>query len=393
MFSTDARTLKAALSKVLPVVRRRVTIPILAHVRLRVAQDLLTVSGTDLDTQIDAEALVEGVPAAEATVDPRPLLGILRLLAGSTAISVTKEDDGVHLNWRGGHAKLASLDAAQFPDLKLAGQSVSATLDGAVPKALARVLPFVSTEETRYYLNGLAIAMIGGRACLVATDGRRLCAMPGGATLEAFREKIAAPTLIIPRAAATFWLQMFPVGEVTATAAYRGENDKRGMIYFEVSANGLRLRTKTIDGSYPQVEKVIPNAAEAALSVNLARAELIAACRMATAVAVSRRDNTEGTLRAADGRLSLSAKTLDADAIALDLGESSATFEYGLNLAYLASAISAARGATVTLHANGSLDPILVRGSDDTEGEAIVIMTLRTSVPTISAPAPLKAAA
>lgn len=387
LFRTDVRTLKAALSKVLPVVERRVTVPILGHVRLSVSKGVLTVSGTDLDMQIDAAAPVVADVEMASTTEPRALLAVLGALSDDEALTVAMSGP-VHIDitWSGGRLHCPAFPASDFPDIRPTGPQVNATFDDAVSRALVRALPFVSTEETRYYLNGVCLLQSDGRGVIAATDGRRLVVMPGGPTLDALAKEMAGAKAIIPRKAARLWSDLFPVGHVDAALYQRAPGGNGASITnAEFSADGVRLITKTIDGSYPPFERVIP-APDQPNQLTLLRADLLRAC----AVAESTGKDRGVFLRAEAGRAQLLAQNFDGSAVVLDLGATGATWGVAVQTAFLVSTVEAVQGEHITLSGNGATWPVLVCGDETPTGEAVVFMPMNERAPDV---APVKAAA
>lgn len=254
----ERASLLAAIARAVRAVERRNTIPILANVLLRAEGDTATIIATDLDIQISV--VIDGAKVdapGETTLPGHTLHDIVRKLPEGAQVSI--EDDGQgQTTLKAGRSrfKLQSLPSSEFPDLaKVEDGFIFQLRDAELAAAIDRVAFAISTEETRYYLNGIYFhrhdpGMGHGpvRLRMVATDGHRLSL----ASLPASEGNIGMPGVIIPRKA---------VGEIARLA---GEGDGAD-IEIEVSAHkmaiaagGTRIVTKLIDGTFPDYGRVIP---------------------------------------------------------------------------------------------------------------------------------------
>jgi DNA polymerase-3 subunit beta len=375
MFRTNARTLAATLTRLLPVVEPRACVPILGMALLRVETGRLVASATNLDQKLEVNALVEADgPSAEVTVDPRALLRILRLLPRMDRVELSSEavagNGGVVLSWNGGRARFNSLSPGDVPAFEFGDAADGrAFLEAATMDALARVTPFISKEETRYYLNGVLIDLAEA-GVFVATDGHRLAAMPGGETLTTLAKALDGRRPIVPHDAVSRWLEIGRNQEVDV--AFAGPK-------MRVTSDGAVLTTKLIDGKYPDWKRVVPRSEQSSV-VPIDRPALLRGAAMVNATA--RASGSHGVIVIQDGRVQLQAKSIDIGEIAVDVGETTAANrEIGLNLRYLGVAVAATRGKTVELVLDDGPDarstPIQVRGSEAAPGEVALIMPLR----------------
>ena len=197
----ERANLLKALNHVHRVVERRNTIPILANVLLKAEGSELSLKATDLDMEI-----VDRVPAAveqpgASTVPAHMLYDIVRKLPDGAEIALDTET-GQTMALKAGRARFAlqMLPDSDFPDLNAGELPVSFTLPGEVLKKLIDRTQFaISTEETRYYLNGIYFHVVGegakAKLRAVATDGHRLAK----AEVDAPKGSIGMPGIIVPR--------------------------------------------------------------------------------------------------------------------------------------------------------------------------------------------------
>ena len=195
-----------SLTHVQNVVERRSTIPIISNVKLKAHGDELVLTATDMDLSVQAHEPARIEQAGETTVAAHTLFDIIRKLPDGSDVAlemVNREGaGGVELTVKAGRSvfNLPCLSADEFPAMEIDDLDVRFEIPAADLRKLIDKTRFaVSTEETRYYLNGVHIhAQNEGAASTlrgVATDGHRLArvevALPSGA------ENI--PRIIVPR--------------------------------------------------------------------------------------------------------------------------------------------------------------------------------------------------
>src|SRR5688572_24752605 len=180
----EKSALLKALQHVTSVVERRNTIPILANVSLRAEGGALHFKATDLDIEVTETAPAEIVAAGSITAPAHTLHDIVRKLPDGAQIEMSRQGDDGRIALTAGPSRflLACLPADDFPDLGLSGMSHHFEIPAHDLKALIEKTRFaISTEETRYYLNGIYLHAIetpeGWRLRAVATDGHRLARM------------------------------------------------------------------------------------------------------------------------------------------------------------------------------------------------------------------------
>jgi DNA polymerase III subunit beta len=242
------------LQHVTSVVERRNTIPILANVSLRAEGNALHFKATDLDIEVTESAPAEVVTPGSTTAPAHTLHDIVRKLPDGAQIELSRQGDDGRMALSSGASRflLACLPADDFPDLGLSGMSHHFEIPAHDLAALIEKTRFaISTEETRYYLNGIYLHAIeadgGWRLRAVATDGHRLARMdvplPEGGK--------GIPGVIVPRKT------VHEVGKLLA--------DHSQTVTVDLSPNKVRftagnvvLTSKLIDGTFPDYQRVIP---------------------------------------------------------------------------------------------------------------------------------------
>ncbi|WP_424361056.1 DNA polymerase III subunit beta [Methylocystis parvus] len=250
----ERAALLRALGHVHRVVERRTTIPILANVLIDARDGALTLKATDLDLEITEKTAAEVGQAGATTLPAHTLYDIVRKLPEGAQVSLDESGETGQLTLRSGRSRfnLSTLPESDFPDVTSGEFSHKFSLPPADLKRLIEKTQFaISTEETRYYLNGIYVhAMeVDGQLMLraVATDGHRLARLE----LPAPEGCSGMPGVILPRKA---------VQEVQKLI-----EDAQGEVLVELSTNKMRfsfgdalLTTKLIDGTFPDYARVIP---------------------------------------------------------------------------------------------------------------------------------------
>src|SRR5205814_3170967 len=165
----------AGLQAVQNVVSTRTTLPILSNVLMRAEGDRLKVTSTDLDVTIACSVEAKVKKPGSSTVPVKKLFGIVRELANSE-IDLEVDDKNV-CSIRSGASfyKINGLSADEFPPMPKFKEDKKVTLSQETVKGMMKKTSFaISTDESRYVLNGIFISLKDHKMTMVATDGRRL---------------------------------------------------------------------------------------------------------------------------------------------------------------------------------------------------------------------------
>ncbi|HXX12418.1 MAG TPA: DNA polymerase III subunit beta [Burkholderiales bacterium] len=249
LLQVDRNLLLMPLQAVGGVVERRHTLPILSNVLLEVGAGKLSLTATDLEIQVAAEAdASEAADVQATTVSARKLLDILRSLPDATTVSLELQDKRLQLRAGPSKFSLQTLPAQDFP--KIAAGSAPAAQAQLPQKDLKRLLALVqyamAQQDIRYYLNGLLLSLREDALVVVATDGHRLAlathAMPLGA---------AKTDVILPRKAILELAKL--LADTDDPVTLRVSDNQASFAFGRVS-----FVTKLVDGKFPDYQKVIP---------------------------------------------------------------------------------------------------------------------------------------
>ncbi|MFY9599653.1 MAG: DNA polymerase III subunit beta [Pseudolabrys sp.] len=368
--TVERAELLKSLGHVHRVVERRNTIPILANVLVKADRGKLSLKATDLDLEVSDSTAAEVSPGGSTTVPAHMFYEIVRKLPEGAQIVLEGSGDRAVLSLRAGRSRftLQTLPESDFPDLAAGEMSHSFKLAAADLKRLIDKTQFaISTEETRYYLNGIYLHTAGtaksGMLRAVATDGHRLAQvelpLPQGAA--------GMPGIIVPRKT---------VGEVQRLVE-TGEGD----VAVELSAGKIRftignvvLTSKLIDGTFPDYARVIPVNNDKSLVVDKKDFEA-AVDRVST---VSSERGRAVKLSITGGRLVLSVTNPDSGSATeeIEVEYDADPLDIGFNSRYLLDIAAQIEGEVAVLKLADPGSPTLIQDKD-AKGALYVLMPMR----------------
>jgi DNA polymerase-3 subunit beta len=364
-----ARLLKS-LGHVHRVVERRNTIPILGNVLVQADGSKLSFKATDLDLEVIETIAAEVGPAGGTTVPAHMFYDIVRKLPDGAQIVLEASGDRAMMAIRAGRSRftLQTLPESDFPDLAAGEVTHNFKVMAADLKRLIDKTQFaISTEETRYYLNGiyLHIAGSGGSEAMraVATDGHRLAQvelpLPDGSA--------GMPGIIVPRKT---------VGEVQ-----RLIEDAEAEVGIELAPGKIRfsigdvvLTSKLIDGTFPDYSRVIPLGNDKELKVDKKDFEA-AIDRVST---VSSERGRAVKLSLSNKRLVLSVNNPDSGSATeeLEVEYDADPLDIGFNSRYLLDIAGQIEGETAVLKLADPGSPTLIQDRE-AKGALYVLMPMR----------------
>jgi DNA polymerase-3 subunit beta len=337
----ERAALLKALGHVQNVVERRNTIPILSNVLLSAHGGEVGFSATDLDMEVVDVAPAEVEEPGQITAPAHTLHEVVRELpeGADVALSHSREDPRLVIQAGRARFNLPALPAGDFPAMSPEPSSAPV----AIPtRDLIRLIDktrfSMSTEETRYYLNGLYLHLVAedGVQTLrsVATDGHRLAL----AEMPAPEGLTGAPGVIIPRKAVTEARRLMDDAGETVTLAVSAQRVRFGFDH-------ATLTSKVIDGAFPQYERVIPR--ENSLAMTADNALFAAAVRRVAIIATDHVRAVYLTLE--PGRLTLNVRNMDAGQAVeeLEVDYRGERFEIGFNARYMLDVAGQIDGETI----------------------------------------------
>jgi len=261
------------LQAVQNVVSTRTTLPILSNVLMRAESGKAEFTATDLDVTVSCSVEAKVKKGGATTVPVKKLFGIVRELSNSE-IDIEVDDKNI-CSIRSGPSfyKLHGLNADEFPPLPKFKDDKKVVLPQETVKAMLRKTAFaISTDESRYVLNGIFISLKDHKMTVVATDGRRLALVDEEVEIA---EKSQGEVIVPAKAVNELTRLLLEKGEVEIKF---GENQASFALKDDKDFSVLVV-TKLIEGNYPNYRQVIPP--EAKERVPLVREEFLHALRRA----------------------------------------------------------------------------------------------------------------
>jgi DNA polymerase-3 subunit beta len=372
-FTVDRAVLLKALAHVQSVVERRNTIPILANVLLEAKEGQLRLTATDMEI-----AVVEEVPGVDiarggrTTAPASTLYEIVRKLPEGAKVELDHPGGDAPLALRAGRyaTSLMVLPVDDFPSMTEGKLPHKFSLPaGQLRELVDRTRFAISTEETRYYLNGIYLhaAESGGARVLraVATDGHRLARveepLPEGAS--------GMPGVIVPRKTVN---ELRKLAEEVQDEIQVALSDTK----IRFSLGTVQLTSKLIDGTFPEYERVIPRGNDKVLRV--AKKEFAEAVGRVAAISSERSrpvklslDRNHLLLSASSAEQGQAQEELDGEVVSYESGP----LEIGFQARYLNDITDQIAEQVEFRFADGSAPTIV---TDSAKPEALyVLMPMR----------------
>lgn len=361
------------LSHVQSVVERRNTIPILSNVLIEASSDgLVKIMATDLDLQVVESLAANRVESAGSiTVSAHLLFDIARKLPDGAEVSLETADNRMVVKANRSRFQLPTLPRDDFPvivegDLPTSFELPATTL----AELIDRTRFAISTEETRYYLNGIFLHVAddnGGVLKAAATDGHRLArftvARPAGAE--------GMPDVIVPRKCVAELRKLLEESLDTNVLVDLSPSKIRFTLGGE---GGVVLTSKLIDGTFPDYSRVIPTGNDKLLKLD-PKSFFSGVDRVAT-IATEKTRAVKMALEADKVTISVTSPDNGNASEELAADYRSDPMEIGFNAGYLKDILAQIDSDTVELHLADAGAPTLIR-KDEKSPALYVLMPMR----------------
>ncbi len=360
------------LGRVVSVVESKNTIPILANIHLDAGATHLMIRGTDLDIEVAAPCPAQVNAQGVTTVAGKVFADIVKKCPEGSQISITLDASRCRLKIVNGRSRfeLPVLDAEDFPtlDAKMGGDARTFIMGGSELKAMLAAVRFaVSTDETRYFLNGIYFHQEGERLAAVATNGHQLSltrngGLPAGAS--------GMKGVILPRKLVAELMRSLPdEGEISVEVS-------PSRVVF--TSGELRIVSKLIDGTFPEFHRVIPK--QHPHSVTVDRARLIEGVARVSVVADEKGRPLNLEIGKDGLRLACKGAVRGMGFEEMDAVISGPEATIGVNSAYLLDVVGAIGGDQVEIRYSDPASPLLIRAaSAGDDGHVMVLMPMRAN--------------
>ncbi|HXP30629.1 MAG TPA: DNA polymerase III subunit beta [Stellaceae bacterium] len=366
----ERAALLRALGHVQSVVERRNTIPILSNVLLRADDGKLALSATDMDLEVVATVAAQSARKGATTVPAHTLYDIIRKLREGAQVELDAGADKGSMTLRSGRSTftLACLPPEDYPLMAGGELPYNFMLAAAdLRRLIDRTRFAISTEETRYYLNGIYLHSAKSNEVqmmrAVATDGHRLARMeiplPEGAA--------GMPGVIVPRKTVTELRKLLEELDQDVAIALSDTKIRFGF-------GATMLTSKLIDGTFPDYDRVIPTGNDRILEVEC-KPFAEAVDRVST---ISSEKSRAVKLALERGNLTLSATSPENGTATeeIEVRYTAPGIEIGFNARYLLDIMDQIEGEGARFAMSDAASPTVVRDTSDASA-LYVLMPMR----------------
>jgi DNA polymerase III subunit beta len=246
-FKIQRETFLEGMQQVQHVVSPRTTLPILSNVLIEAVEGGLRLTTSDLDMGVSVDLPAEVIKEGSTTLPARKLASIVRELPGADVAVEVSDKDAASIRSGASYFRILGLNRAEFPKLPTFEEASEFRLDQAIlADSLKKTSYAISTDETRFVLNGVYVSFRNNAMTMVATDGRRLAVVER--EFE-FPESQAMEVIIPSKAVNELQRLVGTSGQVVMRLA-----ENKGSFEFGKSV----LVTKLIEGNFPNYRQVIP---------------------------------------------------------------------------------------------------------------------------------------
>ncbi|MGY0580495.1 MAG: DNA polymerase III subunit beta [Paraglaciecola chathamensis] len=364
-FSISRENFLQPLQLVSGAVERRHTLPILSNVLIKVSDNALWLTGTDLEVELISNVTLTGeLEEGEITVPAKKLLDIIRGLAEGSEISF--HIDGSKAIIRCGRSKysLSTLSATDYPNLEDWQGELEFEISQSNLKRLIDSVHFsMAQQDVRYYLNGMSLETEDNVIRTVATDGHRLALC----RLNYTDATLTNRQVIIPRKG---------VMEITRLIE---DSDKSlkvqvGSNHIRIFSNDFIFTSKLVDGRFPDYRRVLPKDGDK----NIIASKLGLKNAFSRASILSNEKFKGVRLNLSSGEVKITANNPEQEEAVeiVDVDYQGDDLEIGFNVAYLIDVLNALNAEEVKFTlADSNSSALIEDGSDDSA--LYVIMPMR----------------
>ncbi len=338
------------LNQVVSAVSARTPMPILSNVLIRTENNQLRLTATDLDVCITGTIPANITSDGSVTLPAKTLLNIIRELPSEEIHISVNEKSQASVECGRSRFKLNGLPSDEFPAVPVFDGSTDFTIDqNMLRDGIKKTEYAISTDTTRYVLNGIFMSFKDNKMTFVATDGRRLAMVENGLDIpEGSQTEAILPTKAVNELSRL----LGDVGQVTIRFM-------SNQVAFEI--NDTLLTSKLIDGNYPNFRQVIPP--DHKECIELPRTEFLETIRRVSLLSSAEKDV----------RLSFINNELEVASLAEDVGEaheylsidySGTPIDIAFNSDFLMAPLKSMTSDTVNLYLTDKMSPGVLRSGD-----------------------------
>src|SRR5215831_3677284 len=242
------------------VVEKKTTIPILSNVLVEADKDRIVLTATDLELGIRCSCAARVKKSGGGTIPAKRLLDYVRLLPDGDVQIKIAENHWANLTSGRSRTRMAGMSQESFPELPKMPPVLAEIPLGVLASMIGKTVFAISSEESRFTLNGALLVLKKGGIVLVATDGHRLAMVESSGELPGVN---AAYRALLPRKAMAELQKLASDAAADAVVRFSGDENH---LFFELGDRLLLSRKLT--GNFPDYERVLPKEHPHTVSLN-----------------------------------------------------------------------------------------------------------------------------
>ncbi|NIY84551.1 DNA polymerase III subunit beta [Vibrio hepatarius] len=363
-FSIERSHLLKPLQQVSGALGGRPTLPILGNLLLKVEDNVLSMTATDLEVELISRVTLEGdFEAGSVTVPSRKFLDICRGLPDDSIITFVLEGDRVQVRSGRSRFSLSTLPASDFPNIEDWQSEVEITLTQAELRGVIEKTQFsMANQDVRYYLNGMLFEIDGSTLRSVATDGHRMAV-----SQTQLGADFAQNQIIVPRKGVLELVKLMDAPEQPVTLQIGSSNVR-------AEVNNFVFTSKLVDGRFPDYRRVMPQQTTKTLEAGCD--ELRQAFSRAAILSNEKFRGVRVNLAGSEMRITANNPEQEEAEEMLDVTFEGEAIEIGFNVSYVLDVLNTLRCEKVRISMSDANASALIENADD-DSALYVVMPIR----------------
>ncbi|ELB2162561.1 DNA polymerase III subunit beta [Vibrio parahaemolyticus] len=363
-FTIERSHLIKPLQQVSGALGGRPTLPILGNLLIKVEENVLSMTATDLEVELVSKVTLEGdFEAGSITVPSRKFLDICRGLPDDAIITFVLEGDRVQVRSGRSRFSLATLPANDFPNIEDWQSEVEVSLSQADLRTLIDKTQFsMANQDVRYYLNGMLFEIDGTTLRSVATDGHRMAVSQ--TQLDA---DFAQKQIIVPRKGVQELVKLMDAPEQPVVLQIGSSNVR-------AEVNNFIFTSKLVDGRFPDYRRVLPQHTNKTLIASCD--ELRQAFSRAAILSNEKFRGVRVNLAGSEMRITANNPEQEEAEEMLDVTFEGDPIEIGFNVSYVLDVLNTLRCEKVQVSMSDANASALIENADD-DSAMYVVMPIR----------------
>jgi DNA polymerase-3 subunit beta len=363
-FSIQRSHLLKPLQQVSGALGGRPTLPILGNLLLKVEDNVLSMTATDLEVELISKVTLEGdFEAGTITVPSRKFLDICRGLPDESVITFVLEGDRVQVRSGRSRFSLSTLPANDFPNIEDWQSEVEVSLTQSELRGLIEKTQFsMANQDVRYYLNGMLFEIEGTTLRSVATDGHRMAVSQTQLSADFAQQQI-----IVPRKGVLELVKLMDAPEQPVTLQIGSSN-------LRAEVNNFVFTSKLVDGRFPDYRRVMPQSTNKTLETGCD--ELRQAFSRAAILSNEKFRGVRVNLADSEMRITANNPEQEEAEEMLDVSFDGDAIEIGFNVSYVLDVLNTLRCEKVRISMSDANASALIENADD-DSALYVVMPIR----------------